>query len=418
MAAISGNITITNALDYYGVLYGITPEDTPFLSMCGGLTGGKQTDSVLFGWQTYDLRSASQPDIAEGATAPTATGRTRSFVYNVVQIFHETIGMTYSKMGATGQFASTGSAHPGTIGLAGYTNGLSGSEYDWQVTQILKQIARDADYTFINGVFDEPANSATGRRTRGILEAITTNDPSKVVSTVTTGVTGEADDEKFTKTSHGLLSGDQIKITAVTGGGGVFAVGDVYVIEKYDANVFYLCNDTEAAATRVAFATDVTDLQYQVLTQPTSGMILRLMQDIYDQGGIQEGETRTLFCNSGLRRYISKLFITDKGYQETSRNVGGVSCSTVLTDFGNLNVVVDRFMPKDTLLIASMEQVAPVHLLIPPHEGSPGGFLFKEKLGTTGSFLSEQIYGEMGLEYGYEGNHGKITGLHGIYDPA
>jgi hypothetical protein len=190
------------------------------------------------------------------------------------------------------------------------------------------------------------------------------------------------------------------------------------VIDRIDANTFYLCTDTESTASRLNVTTQCTDLDYTILTEPTSGAILRLMQDIYDSGGIQEGETRTLFCNSALRRYISKLFITDKGFQETSRDVGGVSCSRVLTDFGSLNVVVDRFMPKDTLLIASMEQVAPVHLLVPPHDGSPGGFLFKEKLGTTGAFLQEQIYGEIGLEYGYEGNHGKLTGLHGVYDPA
>ncbi len=414
MAAISGQITITNSLDYYGVLYGITPEDTPFLSMCGGLTGGKQTDSVIFGWQTYDLRAASQPGVLEGAAAPTATGRTRSFVFNVVQIFHESIEESYTKMGATGQFASTGSAHPGSLGLAGYQR-VPGNEYDWQVEQILKQIARDADYTFLNGTFVEPANSASARKTRGILEAITTHAVDKAASTAT-NATGETTDI-FTKSTHGLNDGDQIKVTAVTGGAPI-AVGDVYVVDKIDANTFYLCTDTESTASRLNVTTQCTDLDYTVLTEPTSAVILRIMQDLYDSGGIQESETRTLWCNSGLRRYLSKLFITDKGYQETSRDVGGVSVNRIITDFGSFNVALDRFMPKDTLLVASMEQVAPVHLLIPPHEGSPGGFLFKEKLGTTGSALKEQIYGEMGLEYGYEGAHAKLTGLHGIFDPA
>lgn len=411
MGAISGQITITNALDYYGILYGITPEDTPFLSMCGGLSGGHQTDSVIFGWQTFDLRAASQPANVEGAAAPAATGRTRSFVFNVVQIIHEAIEMSYTKMGATGQFATTGSAHPGSVGLAGYPR-IPGNEYDWQVEQILKQIARDVDYTFINGTFVEPANSASARKTRGMLEAITTHATSKSTGTVT-NITGESDTELFTKATHGLVDGDQVKVDVVAGGGGAIAVGDCFVVDQVDGNTFYLCNATESAASRVAFGTDITDLDVSVIVQPTEAIILRAMQDIWDDGGIQESETRTLWCNSSLRRYLSKIFITDKSYSEETRNVGGVSVNRILTDFGWLNVALDRFMPLDTLLIASMEQVAPVHLLIPGK-----GFLFKEELGRAGSAVKEQIYGEIGLEYGYEGAHGKITGLHGVYDPA
>lgn len=410
MAAISGQITITNALDYYGTLYGITPEDTPFLSMAGGLTGGHQTDSVIFGWQTYDLRAASQPAVIEGAAAPTGTGRTRSFVFNVVQIFHETIEMSYTKLGATGQFATTGSAHPGSVGLAGYPRNPA-NEYDWQVEQILKQIARDVDYTFLNGTFVEPADSASARKTRGILAAITTHAVSKEVSSVT-NATGVASTDIVTATGAAPADGTQIRVDSVTGGSPI-AVGDVYVVDNIDANTFYLCNDTESTASRVNFTTDITDLDFTILTQPTADMILRMMQDIWDDGGIQESETRTLWCNSALRRYLTKLFITDKSYSEETRNIGGVSVDRILTDFGWLNVALDRFMPKDTLLIASMEQVAPVHMMIPGK-----GFLFKEELGRAGSAVKEQIYGEIGLEYGYEGAHGKLYGLHGVYDPA
>ena len=45
-------------------------------------------------------------------------------------------------------------------------------------------------------------------------------------ATAITGVTGEADDDTFTKTAHGLSNGDVVILTAVTGGGGAFMVGN------------------------------------------------------------------------------------------------------------------------------------------------------------------------------------------------
>jgi len=411
MAGISGQSTITNLVNYVGELYALTPEDTPFLSMCGGLTGGESTDATIFGWQTYDLRDASQPDIAEGADAPAASARTRSFVFNVVQIHHEAVETSYTKLAATGQFATTGSSHAGSVGLTG-SNPIM-REHDWQVEQVLKQVARDVEYSFINGVFDQPADSATGRRTRGILAAITTNATD--YGTSATNATGEADDEIVTDNSHGLVTGDQIMIDSITGGtGSGLSAGDVVYVEKIDANTFYMSTSrTGASAGRISYTTDITDLDYTLLVEPTQTIVLDLMQDIWDNGGIQESETRTIFVNSALKRYLTKLFITDMGFQEMSRNVGGVNAMTFETDFGRCNLVLNRFMPKDTVLVASMEQVAPVHLFIPEK-----GFLFKEPLAKVGSADRDQIYGEVGLKYGVEKAHGKIAGLHGLYNPA
>lgn len=58
MAGITGLGTTYNLPNYVGEIFAVTPEDTPFLSSIGGLTGGKATKSTIFEWQTYDLRSA------------------------------------------------------------------------------------------------------------------------------------------------------------------------------------------------------------------------------------------------------------------------------------------------------------------------------------------------------------------------
>lgn len=174
MAGITGQGTTFNLPNFVGELFGVSREDTPFLSAIGGLTGGRAADSTLFQWQTYDLRAAADDrQRLEGANAPTAEERVRANVYNVVEIHQETIEVSYTKLAATGQFNSTGSAHPGSVGISG--SNPVGDEMTWQITQALKQIARDVNKGFITGTFANPATNASARKTRGLLAAVTTN---------------------------------------------------------------------------------------------------------------------------------------------------------------------------------------------------------------------------------------------------
>lgn len=150
-----------------------------------------------------------------------------------------------------------------------------------------------------------------------------------------------------------------------------------------------------------AIATNVTDLASVALTKVA---VLDALQDAWDNGGIQEDETRTLMVNSTLKRGLTKLFITDAGYTAESANVGGANVTRIETDFGIVNIMLNRYMAADDIAIVSLEQCAPVFLLIPGK-----GFLFQEPLGKTGSADAEQIYGEVGLKYGNERHHAKIV---------
>lgn len=315
MPGITGMGTTFNLPNYVGELFQITPSDTPLLSAIGGLTGGKQADQKLFEWQTFDLKAPSIPAHLEGQNAPTATARTRQNIQNVVQIFHEAVEVSYTKQAATGQ----------RNGLPG--NNPVNDEMSWQVMQHLKQLARDIEYTFINGTYALPADNATARKTRGLLQAIATN------------------------------------VVALDGGSG--------------------------AAKALA-----------------EGDVLDLMQSVWTNGGIQEAEAATLICNAGVKRQLTKIFVTDKGYKEQSRNVAGVSVQTIETDFGRVNIMLNRYMPTNQLAVASLDVVAPVFLMIPGK-----GFLFEEPLAKVGAKDHSQIYGEIGLEYGWEGQHGKITNI-------
>jgi hypothetical protein len=86
--------------------------------------------------------------------------------------------------------------------------------------------------------------------------------------------------------------------------------------------------------------------------------------------------------------------------------LAGLRWTASSTDFGTLNIVVERALPKDCIAAVSMEVVDPVFLSIPNK-----GVLFEEQLAKTGASDKSQIYGEIGLKYGAEHCHGVLRGL-------
>jgi hypothetical protein len=152
-----------------------------------------------------------------------------------------------------------------------------------------------------------------------------------------------------------------------------------------------------------AIVTNVTDAAAGALTE---AMVLDTMQDAWENGGLQEGETRTLITGAAGKRALTKIFITDKGYAESTRDVAGVNLSVIETDFGRVDIMLDRHMPADTIAIASLEDLAPVFLLIPGK-----GFLFVEELAKVGAAERRQLYGEVGLKSGNERKHAKIVNI-------
>lgn len=313
MAGITALGTTYNLPNYVGELFNVSPEDTPFLSAIGGLTGGRSVNSVVFTWSSYDLRDAADDrQRLEGADAPTTAGRVRAAGSNVLEIHQEQVSVSYTKQAATNQFA-------GSAPFVGGPNAVT-DELAWQLAQEFKQVARDVEKSFITGTYQLPGNNSTARKTRGLLEAIETNE---------------------------------------------------------------------------------VDLSDAVLTADD---VLDLMQEVWENGGIQESETRTLMVNASLKRKLTDLFVTGKSYQELTRNVGGVNLQSIETDFGRTNLVLSRYVPEDTIIVVSLEDCAPAFMEIPGK-----GHFFAEPLAKTGASEKVQVYGEIGLWYGNERKHGKIV---------
>lgn len=317
MASITGIATTYNCLNYVGELFAASPEDTPLLSAIGGLTGGESVGASVITWEGYDLRDADDSrQRTEGADATALEARARFSASNVLEIHQEAVAVSYTKMGATRQIGSGASAAQVTAGT------MPADELQWQIDQKLKEIARDIEKSFLTGVFSQPTTNATPRKTRGLINAATTNT---------------------------------------------------------------------ATSTHKA-------------SQLTEDEVLDLMQKVWTAGGIQESETRTIIVNAPLKRALSRIFIKEAGYRNTDRNLGGVNLQTIETDFGTCNIMLNRYMPLEKLVVASLEQLKPAFLEVPGK-----GHLFAETLSKTGAAEKVQLYCETGLIYGNEKAHGVLT---------
>ena len=156
--------TTFNLPNYAGELFTASPKKTPFLSMIGGLSGGKTSDSFEFAvGQDYSLPTAGQPEISENAslTAPAPSHIAREQKDNTCQIFHESIDLSYAKLSQGGRLSG--------LNIAGQTANPK-SEEDWQIEQKLIKMANDVEYTFINGVYQKATSADVAPKTRGMFE--------------------------------------------------------------------------------------------------------------------------------------------------------------------------------------------------------------------------------------------------------
>ena len=142
-----------NREDLINVLVNISPEETPMLS------GFKKTKASgrLHEWMQDSLAAGADGKVVEGsdATAGSPTARTR--VGNYCQINRKAFQVSDTQDAPNLQKA-----------------GVNGSEYEYQLSKALKEIATDMEYGIVNGV-SASGTSAVARESRGVLSFISTN---------------------------------------------------------------------------------------------------------------------------------------------------------------------------------------------------------------------------------------------------
>lgn len=310
---VTGLGTTFNLPNYTGELFQFGQQDTPFLNMIGGIAGGNMPviESTEFALnQGYELNAAAQPAISESAsaTAPEASHYVRSQETNVVQIFQKAVDITYSKMGNANAIAG--------INVLGEVQPVR-NEKDFQIAANLKQIAKDANYTFLHGEYQKPTSATVAAKTRGILTAIDTN---------------------------------------------------------------VVANTTAAALTK--------------------DMLQELFRNCATDGF--DWSNAVIFVDAFNKQKITELY----AYAPQDRNIGGTNIKQLETDFGNVMVVFEPTM-NGTLGLFDMNKIKPVFRNIV----GKGAGIFYEDLAKVGASDRGQLYGEMGLDYGSERFHAKITGL-------
>lgn len=157
-----------NTLNYSGLLYNKADTSTPFLNLISGNV--KYTNSVEFVCgQYYTSEEGAIPEISETAslTAPDATFVTRSQLSNVTQIFHESVAISYAKQSNMATLSG--------VNIANQTANPQ-DELDFQVARKMEKIKRSIEKTFIQGEYNKATSDITVNKTRGMLEAITTNE--------------------------------------------------------------------------------------------------------------------------------------------------------------------------------------------------------------------------------------------------
>lgn len=297
------------APNYSGILYNKSNTSTPFFDSLGPRIYTNHVEFVTN--SDYENFSPSQPAISESASmsAPTPTFITRSQAKNVTQIFHESVSVSYAKMSNMGTMSGLNIA----MDAANVAN-----ELDWQIARRMEKIKQDIEYTFLRGEYNLATKDTEANKTRGILEAITTN---------TVEVPGPLNK----------------------------AALDSLLKKMYDNNAVF------------------RDIQ--------------------------------IFGSAASIIALGNLYTLLPGYQlPADRRIGGMAIDSIVTHYGTFPLRMSRTMPDNIILVVDMALCRPVEQITP----GKGNF-FYEELSRTGAGIQGQIFGQIGLDYGAEWQHGKLT---------
>ena len=156
-----------------------------------------------------------------------------------------------------------------------------------------------------------------------------------------------------------------------------------------------------AAATSVVSSTFGASGDFGV---DRAGLVIDgLAAAMYDEGAPMRN--CVIMGNSAPKLDTSRFYQQNNGnIAPRSYNLFGVNITDIETDFGKFPWVLNRHLDATVLMIIDLDIVAPRFLPIPNK-----GHFFLEPLAKSGSYDRQQLYGEIGLEYGPSGWHGKAT---------
>ena len=139
----------------------------------------------------------------------------------------------------------------------------------------------------------------------------------------------------------------------------------------------------------------------------TKAIVDSTLSTAFGNGAKLNQATTVFMCGPAQKINLSNLYSAATLNMPTqTRNIGGISIDTLVTDFGTFGVMLNRWFPAGQIGIFDLSVCRPRFLEIPGK-----GLLFVEPLGKVGAAEKWQLYGEIGLEYGPETYHAMIKDL-------
>jgi hypothetical protein len=168
-------------------------------------------------------------------------------------------------------------------------------------------------------------------------------------------------------------------------------------------------NNSTARQTRGVFTAITTNVVANGGTPRalTKALIDTALQTAFTNGARLPQASTVIMVGPAQKVNLSNVYATATLSQPTlDRTIAGMAFQTIVTDFGNFAVMLNRWMPTGQIAIIDLSVCRPRFLEIPGK-----GLLFAEPLGKVGAAEKWQLYGEIGLEYGPETYHALIKDL-------
>lgn len=134
-------------------------------------------------------------------------------------------------------------------------------------------------------------------------------------------------------------------------------------------------------------------------------MVNELLEKIDNSGG----DTTSLvlwLSNTQINQLNGSALENGLTIAPSTRNVNGINVKELELPAGTVYIRKGEYLPAGTALLLNFDAISPVEQPVP----TKGNF-FIEELSKTGAGEKHQIFGQIGLDYGNELLHGKITGL-------
>lgn len=164
-------------------------------------------------------------------------------------------------------------------------------------------------------------------------------------------------------------------------------------------------SDSEVNKTRgmdEAIETNVIDAEGAVLD---IWLVNDLVQKIRDNGG--DISSLVLWVDTiGLNQINGSAVESGVELGKAYESEYGIQVRDLLLPIGKIRLALGEFIPEGTVYAFNFDVISPVEQPVP----GKGNF-FLEELAKTGAGEKYQLFGQIGLDYGNELFHGKITGL-------